>query len=72
LDDIVEITEHDYFQTLFNNGKHKLAKIKEAEIDDYKIHGFLIKYYYNNTKQFMYYELFQRNPIGYKVKGDNR
>ena len=72
LDEIIEMTEQDYFATLYDANKNRLALVKSKEFEEYKRHGFNIRFYYNKTREFMYYQLFQTEPIGFKYGGNEK
>ena len=44
IDDIIELTEAEYFKTLYDSNKFDIAEIKTKEFEEYRAHGLCIKF----------------------------
>ena len=71
VDDIEEITELEYLKLAESTIGHQKIKLAMDEIDDYKLHGYAVKYFLNRTKNTVYYDFFERDRIGFKQGGEN-
>jgi hypothetical protein len=69
LEEILKLTEQDYFQLLFEqySDVELVRKVKE-EIETYKALHFNIKYEYNMKTRCVTYHIEKQEPIGFKYQ----